>query len=173
MKDAFKDYLDRLVAKHAQVTGGLPTHPWDPDVDPSFWQGPPNKSKWLPWRPIEKTTKEDFDRRLSGLGPLHPSVDEYLNSYWFGVVDGAIGSWGLTLDASLPGLWPESFVEQAKSYADAHGGTLDHVPIGIEASGLLLVVNNRTGEVGLEDFERRTVQSIAPSLDEFFRALKA
>jgi hypothetical protein len=171
VKEAFKDFLDRLLAHHAAATGGLPTHPRDPDVDPSFWQGPADASQWMPWRPIEKTAKDNFAELLPDLGPLHPSLDAFFNSYWFGVVDGSIGSWSLTLDAHLPGLWPRSFASEARNYAAAHGGKLEQVPIGVEADGLLLVVNNRTGEVGLEDFERGTVEPIAANLTEFFKSL--
>jgi hypothetical protein len=170
--DAMGDFFDRMMRTWQAAGRGLPRLPWDPDVDQSFYQSAPDASEWSTWRPVKKSVRHDLAALAPDLGPIHPSIDAYVNSFWFGPIDGHLGPWALTLEPILPGLELDSLLAKARGYAAAHGGRLDHVPIGIELDGLQVVVDNRTGEVAIEDWERGTFETIAPSLDELFSRLQ-
>lgn len=171
MKSAIKEFFDRTFRKWEDGGFGLPTAPWRADVDPSIWQGPPNDEGYAPWRPLEKTVRHDLAALAPDLGPLHPSLDAYFNSWWFCALEGAHGPYGISLEVVLPGIELDSFLRKARGYAGAHGGRLDHVAIGVEFDGFLVVVDNRTGEVALEDFEQSSFEVIAPSLENLIRHL--
>ena len=172
MKEAMKDLFDRLLGSWEKSGLGLPRAPWDPDVEPFIWQSEPDENEWAAWRPVEKTVHHDLAAVAPDLEPLHPSVQEYFNSWWFCALDGRLGEHGLSLTRVLPGFELESFLRDARGYRGAHGGQLNHVPIGMESNGWLVVVDNHSGEVLLEDFERGELKPLAPSLAELLRRLE-
>jgi SecY interacting protein Syd len=172
MKRAMKEFFDRLMKSIADAGGGLPRVARDPDADPIVYQGAPDADDWVAWRPVEKTVRHDLRALAPDLPALHPSLEQYFNAYWFAALEGRVGSWTIALLPVLPGDEPESFLLGASDYAAAHGGRLDHVPIGSEHNGLQVVVDNRTGAVAIEDWERGTFTEIAPSLEELLLKLR-
>jgi hypothetical protein len=165
-KDGLRVFLDDLVKRYREAEDTLPTAPWDPDVAPWFWQGPPNEEEWAPWKPLEKTEYQDVRRMAPELAQAHASVDEYYNSWWFSLIEGAHRGHSITLDAVLPGLHPIGFVKRAQGFRRARAGREGRVPVGIEANGLIVVVDNGSGAVGLEDHETGVVHPLAPSLGD-------
>ncbi len=171
MKSAMNDFFDRLIAVHA-AAGAEPRVSRNPDAGPSIYHGAPDAYDSIAWRPMEKSARHDLAALAPDLGPLHPSLDEYFNSYWFASLEGRIGRWAISLYPVLPDLELDKFLRMARGYAQAHGGRLEHVPIGVEVNGLQVVVDNRTGAVAIEDWERGTFTEIAPSLNELLLRLQ-
>ena len=58
-------------------------------------------------------------------------------------------------------------------YVAEHGGVPSHLPVGSpHPSDLLLVIDNTTGEVAVEDHERGTFEMIAGGLAELIAGLR-
>ncbi len=173
MKDEMSRMFARLLASHEAAGAGLPRAPWDPDIEPFIWAGEPDAEEWCAWRPTVKTRPTDIAAAAPDLPALHPSIGDYFNSYWFCAIDGVLGTHSLTLEPVAPGIELDSFLGKARGYRRAHGGKLDQVPMGMEnRENLLVVVNNTTGDVALEDFERRSFLKIADSLDDLIERLQ-
>lgn len=172
MNDEMRAYFDRLIAAWEAAGEGLPRVPWDPDADPLLWQSEPDENEYVTWRPLPKTERHDVAAAAPDLAPLHPSLDAYFNAWWFAALEGRLGDYGITLLPVLPGRELDTFLAQARGYAEAHDGRLDHVPIGIEFDGLQVVVDNRTGEVAIEDWERGTFTVIAAGLEDLIARLE-
>ena len=49
---------------------------------------------------------------------------------------------------------------------------LDKIPIGVEGNGSLVVLNNVSGKVELEDFERGLFIEVSNSLNELISSLR-
>jgi hypothetical protein len=173
MKAAMRDYFERLLDAWARQHGTLPHTAWNEDADPAIYVGEPDAEEWIAWRPVEKTVRHDL-RELEVIRghPVHPSLEAYFNSYWFAAIGGRIGPYRLTLEPVLPGIEIESFLAETADYAQAHDGRLDSIPLGIDASGLLLVVDADSGRVLVEDVERQEFEEIAESLPQLIRQLE-
>ena len=59
-----------------------------------------------------------------------------------------------------------------EGYKRNHGEFLKKIPIGIEGNGLLVVVDNETGVIELEDFDRGTFEYIAGSIQELINNVR-
>jgi hypothetical protein len=75
------------------------------------------------------------------------------------------------LNPVIPGIELKDFKHETKLYKEAHNDQLFNIPIGIEANGLLLVVDNESGEVKLEDYERNSFEIISESLSKLIKNL--
>lgn len=160
--------LENCFARWLAQCGGvaLPPAPWSPRIESFIWSGAPTPSKWCRWRPQPKTRISDIAAAAPDLPPLHASIHRWFNSWWFCALEGQVGDNMLILEPVAPGIELDRFILQARAYARAHDGRLDRVPLGIESeSSLQVVVDNRTGSVGIEDWERGTVVEIASSLE--------
>ncbi|UOB61867.1 SecY-interacting protein Syd, partial [Bacillus thuringiensis] len=58
-----------------------------------------------------------------------------------------------------------------EGYKNNHN-KVDKTPIGVEGNGLIVVLDNVSGKVELEDFERGSFEEISDSLDELIASLK-
>jgi hypothetical protein len=164
IQDAMRKYFDRLIAAYAAAGAELRAER-DPDAEPFIYQGEPDSFGMSGWRPVEKTVRHDLAALAPDLGPLHSSIDEYFNSWWFCALEGQFDSFGLTLTPVVPGIELNSFLASARAYKAAHGGELLHAPIGVEFQGLQVLVRNTDGVVVIEDWERGTFQPIADDLE--------
>lgn len=64
-------------------------------------------------------------------------------------------------------------LESLKWYRSTHGGELKHVPIGMDvAQDLLVVVDNKTGVVFVEDHDRASFSPLAKDIAELFEGLR-
>ena len=171
MKSSMERCFRRWAAVSARLgSPELPPWPWDPDIEPFIWVGDPTASGWCAWRPVPKTRDAVLAGAAPALPPMHPSLDAYFNSFWFCTLEGPAKGrdHAVTLDGVMPGIELDAFLRNARSYARAHGGRLDHVSIGLEAvSDRLLVVDNGSGAVMTEDWNRDGTpffEPVAPSL---------
>lgn len=124
------------------------------------------------WRPRVKDEYFDLIQLEINSGIIvHQSVKDLLNSWWFGFLRIQIGDLFFELDSIIPGNYKSSFLLRLLGYRDAHGGKLDYIPIGMSMeTGILLVINNESGEVCTEDYELHMYSVISNSLEEFLIA---
>lgn len=59
-----------------------------------------------------------------------------------------------------------------KGYKKNYPDTLVKIPIGIEENGLLVVIENNSGTLQLEDFERGTFEYIAENIQALIGNLR-
>lgn len=71
----------------------------------------------------------------------------------------------------VPGIEFKGFKQETEVYKAAHNDQLVNIPIGIESNGLLLVVDNESEEVKLEDYERNSFEIISGNLSELIENL--
>ncbi|MBA4601728.1 SecY-interacting protein Syd [Thermoactinomyces mirandus] len=142
-------------------------------VDPHIYEGEVDEEGYISWKPIEKHKNHDLTRLENQLGVVfHPSIKEYFNSYWFATLDGFIGNHYIKLEAVLPNIELDSFTYMVKGYKSNHNNKLDHIPLGIEGNGLIVVVDNQYGTVQLEDFERKSFDMLADNIASLISQLK-
>jgi SecY interacting protein Syd len=172
MKTVIRELFDRMLANCRRNRQPFPAAPWDPDIESFIWRGVPSASGWCAWEPLEKTRVTNFSALAPDLGHLHDSISDYFNAWWFCSLEGRLGSSMLTFNPVAPGIEHDSFVSMARNYRRARP-SLNQIPIGLDnGSSLQVVVDNRTGVVSIDDWERGTFQEIAPSLDELLRRLE-
>jgi len=164
IKDAMQRYFKRLEDTYLAV-GELPRFERDPNVADFIYQSEPDTYGYSTWKATEKSTHHDLHAIAPDLGLLHPSIQEYFNSWWFCALDGRFDNFGISLIPVLPGVELESFIASARAYKKAHSDSLPRVPIGVEFNGLQVLVDNSSGEVVIEDWERGAVTLIAMSLE--------
>lgn len=171
---AMGGYFARLTTAWRESNGSLPKVPWQEDVDQWIYVSRPDEAEWVEWEPVNKDVPSDLAPIESQLGTsLHPSVKEYVNCFWFCSLGGTFRSRAIQLDPVLPGISPADFEDRVLGYCRVHGGRLRHVPIGLEADrGLLLVVDNSTGEIMVEDAEVGELQVLAGGLAELISGLE-
>ncbi|HDR7964465.1 TPA: SecY-interacting protein Syd, partial [Bacillus wiedmannii] len=65
----------------------------------------------------------------------------------------------------------DSFESNLEGYKNNHN-KVDKTPIGVEGNGLIVVLDNVSGKVELEGFERGSFEALSDSLDELISNLK-
>lgn len=138
-----------------------------------IYEGEIDDEGYISWLPVEMTVIQDFKKLEDELNiKFHPSLVEYFNSYWFADLDGFFKDYYICLESVLPDAEMVSFRESVKGYKKNHEGCLEKVPIGIEGNGLIIVIENSSGIVQLEDYERGTFSNIASNIEELIRNLR-
>jgi len=169
VKNALGTFFDELIKGYASTDDGLPIAPVRGDINHIIYVGKPDVEGWCKWRPIEKSKYYNFKEIEGEFGiKINDDIKEYFNSYWFLQVRATFKSNKITLDA----ITPEEELERLKrilmGYKDEHGGELKNIPIGTEMKrGYLIVVENLTGVVKFEDFDKKTIRKIAANIEEF------
>ncbi|WP_238158890.1 SecY-interacting protein Syd [Priestia megaterium] len=126
----------------------------------------------MAWKPLKKDVNsnfEDVEKELSV--QLHPNIKAYFNCYWFLELAGNYNGYDLVLNPVVPGIEFKGFKQETEVYKAAHNDQLVNIPIGIESNGLLLVVDNESEEVKLEDYERNSFEIISGNLSELIENL--
>lgn len=77
---------------------------------------------------------------------LHSSVKRYFNSYWFLELTGWFSSYHINLHPVVPGIKPGHFISLLKDYIESKNDIFKYIPIGFESNGMLIVLDNSTGE---------------------------
>lgn len=127
---------------------------------------------YIEWKPVEKlTTHELTDLEDEIPIRFHHSIKEYFNAYWFADLDGFINENYIKLEPVIPNYELNSFKELLKGYQKNHQNNLDKIPIGLEGNGLIVLVDNKTGEIILEDFERKSFNVIKEDLQSLILSL--
>jgi hypothetical protein len=172
VKKEMRDYFDRLQKAWQETQGSLPMTPWDETADPLIYVGEPGEDEWVAWQPKEKTVVHRLDKLEKRVGvSFHPSIHEYFNSYWFCLFGGVAGGYAVSLLPVVPGAELDAFTSQVLGAAAQCGGKLERIPIGFERNGLPVVVDNKTGQVGVEDWESGEVTPLASGLAELISVL--
>lgn len=112
---------------------------------------------------------EDVEKELKV--QLHPDIKAYFNSYWFLELAGIYNGYDLVLNSVVPRIKLQDFKQETRLYKAAHHHQFVNIPIGIESNGLLVVVDNKSGEVKLEDYERKSFERISGNLSGLIRGL--
>lgn len=178
VKDAMAVYFSRRLAS------GQPLQSADAeDSDPMLFLGPADDNGLVQWKPQPKSEVSDFseiERRASV--SLHSSIKDYYNAYWFLEFGGKYRAGSVSLDPVKPGVGLTELEDKlfgrtygayhVSGYITTHGGQLRHVPIGLHhGDDLLLVVDNASGEIAVEDHERGSFEVIAGGLAELIAGL--
>ena len=173
MRAEMAQYFDRLLQRWESEHGGLPRVPYDEEVDPIVYVGSPDDEEWIQWRPVEKAVSHDVADIAGrfGLG-IHPSVNQYWNSFWFCSLGGTFQRHGIDLSPVLPRREVADMEDAFAGYARAHQAGGGHAPIGVERNGLLVVVRDSDGVVCVEDYEQQSFREIAGSLAELIVQLR-
>lgn len=169
IKDAMKQYFQMRREKANKGLDFLFKTPIIDDEELVIYEGKADEDEYISWKPVEIPFEQDINSFLDM--NLHYTIEDYFNSYWFADLDGFYKNYYIKLQSVLPDEW-NSYIQLIDSYKNNHGDKLDKVPIGIEGNGLIVVVDNRSGVVYLEDFERGSFDSIADSLEVLIKTLK-
>ncbi|WP_342515297.1 SecY-interacting protein Syd [Sporosarcina sp. FSL K6-1522] len=138
-----------------------------------IYEGEVDEDEYISWKPVEMTVTQDFTRLEDEYDiSLHKSIVDYFNSYWFADLDGFFKEHYITLESVLPNTEISTFRESLKGYKKNHGDSLERIPIGIEGNGLLVVIENNSGIIQLEDFGRGTFEYIAENIQELIGNLR-
>jgi SecY interacting protein Syd len=166
VKLAMERYFDKLQSIYSKKSPPYPQTPYNEDVDDFIYVGEPDEYEWISWKPVVKSEKHDLAELSNRLNvEIHPSVKEYYNSFWFCSLGGKIGEFRIQLDEVLPNVELETFIDNLIGYKAAHNGLIENIPVGVETNqSLLVVVDNKTGEVKLEDYEIGAFTVLADSL---------
>src|SRR5690349_10537633 len=118
-----------------------------------IFEGEVDEDEYISWKPVEKSVSHDLKNLEEEFGiELHNSIIDYFNSYWFADLDGFFKEHYIKLETVLPNAELSSFQETMKGYKNNHDDRLENIPIGVEGNGLLVVIENDSGRVRLEDF---------------------
>lgn len=138
-----------------------------------IYDGEGDEDEYISWKPVEITVSQDLTSLENEFDlKLHKTIVEYFTSYWFADLDGFYQEHYITLEPVLPNSEISSFRESLKGYKENHGDSLKNIPIGIEGNGLLVVIENNSGIIQLEDFERGTLEPVAKNIQELIGNLR-
>ncbi|WP_035431938.1 SecY-interacting protein Syd [Bacillus sp. UNC322MFChir4.1] len=167
MKDEMGKYFDQLIEAWSGFNNSLPKVPWNDAIIPTIYEGEVDQDEYICWKPVEKNIIHDFRDIEQVLGIIfHESIKDYFNTYWFAELVGFYKSYNIILEPVLPGIELNNFVVQLIGYKEVHEDKLDNIPLGVEGgSSFLVVIDNNTGIVKLEDFETGKYEVISDSIE--------
>ncbi len=172
-KQIMKKYFQMRTELVAEGLDFLFKTPVNYDENLVIYKGEVDEDEYISWKPVEMTESQDFKTLKNDFKiDLHISIIDYFNSYWFADLDGFFKEHYIKLEPVLPGSELSSFIETLEGYKKNHGNILEKIPIGIEGNGLLVVIDNKSGIVQLEDFERGSFEHIAENLQELIGNLR-
>lgn len=173
MKSALRKYFELRREYFDKGLDFLFKAPYHPNHESMIDQGPKDEDDEILWKPIEKNIDHDFSHIERNYDiKLHHSIVHYFNSFWFVDLDGFISDHYIKLASVLPHRELMSFAQNLKGYRENHTNEVKKVPIGIEGNGLLVVLDNISGVVELEDFEKGSFEKIADTLEELILRLR-
>ncbi|WP_145409963.1 SecY-interacting protein Syd [Paenibacillus xylanexedens] len=165
MKQKLEDYFIRKYARWRKYKNSFPMISWDEDVPSFMYVGEINNENYVQWKAIPKDEIYDFSEVKNEYNiELHPDIKEYFNSYWFLELTGRYEDYSVILEPVVPGIGLRDFYRNLKEHHHSHGNQLKYIPIGFEADGLIILVDNETGKVFIEDHESQTYEKIAENL---------
>lgn len=124
------------------------------------------------WKAVEKDEIYDFKQIQDDFNfILNNDIKGYFNSYWFLELAGKYKNYSIILEPVIPGVGLRDFSFKLEEYFKSHNNQLNYIPIGFEANGLLIVMNNEIGKVYIEDHEKESYEEIANSIEELISYL--
>lgn len=171
IKEAMQKYFQMREKLILEGLGFLGKTPFNDDV--LIYEGKADEAGYISWQPVEMTETRNFVKLQNEFNiQLHKSIIDYFNSYWFADLDGFYKDYYIVLAPILPSKSICSFRETLKGYKASHADDLAKIPIGIEGNGLLVVIENDSGIIQLEDVERHTYEYIADNLQALIGSLR-
>ncbi|WP_410983051.1 SecY-interacting protein Syd [Bacillus cereus] len=165
MKAIMQHYFESYLLKWSDWNGTHPQIPFDAEIDQRLYIGEKDEDGYIFWKPREKDEYDDFQEFEKELNAtLHSDIKEYYNSYWFLEMIGWIDNYNISLFPVTPGIESFLFIERVQDYLFLRQGDEIYIPIGFESSGMLILMNNRTGEIVIEDFETEEYRHLSVSL---------
>jgi len=147
--------------------------PFDEDVESPIYFGEVDDEDYIGWKPVIKKEIHDFAMAEKKIGvKLHKSMIEYFNSYWFADMDGFIKTYYIILQSIRQREDIESYLDSLSQYMNNHGNTLQYIPIGIEGNGRIVVIDNQSGFILLEDYERGSFELLSTDLRQLIINLR-
>lgn len=165
MKQELDDYFKRKYARWRQYKNSLPMISWDEEVPSFMYIGEIDNESYVQWKEIPKVEIYEFSEVRDEYNiELHSDIKEYFNLYWFLELTGIYEDYSVILEPVVPGIGLRDFYRNLKEYYHSHRNQLKYIPIGFESEGFIILVDNETGEVLIEDHERGTYEKIADNL---------
>lgn len=88
------------------------------------------------------------------------------------MITGWFSSYNINLHSVIPGIEHNHFISLVKDYTESKDDNFKYIPIGFKSNGMLIVLDNNTGEIFVEDFELNEYKQIANSLESLISQLK-
>ncbi|RJG25512.1 SecY-interacting protein Syd [Paenibacillus thiaminolyticus] len=134
VQEALRHHFDDVLSYWSYSFGTLPKLPYDEAANPMLYQGEPDEEDYIFWKPAEKEKKDNFEVIEENLGlGLHPSIQQYFNSYWFLELQGFYHSKRIFLEPVEPDKDMISFFMTQKRYEERQATPFRHIQIGFIA----------------------------------------
>lgn len=174
VKIALSKYFEQMIKEYNKTKQKLPMAPKKKLKYSEIYIGESDEEGWCKWKPVEKNKINNFDQIEDILGiNINKDVKDYFNSYWFLRLDGEFKKKSINLEAVIPGEELDKFFKKLVGYKKAHNNEMKYIPIGMEEErGYLLVVENSTGKIKLENHDKGTFRTICANLEELITNLK-
>ncbi|MDR7241924.1 SecY-interacting protein Syd [Priestia megaterium] len=171
MKNVMEQYFKKLTGKWEEFNGTLPLIPWNEEVDAHIYVGSQDEEGYIVWKPLEKyenTNFQHFEQRMNMI--LHDDLKAYFNSFWFLEMIGWVSEYNINLYPVIPGVEPKAFRQRVKNYIFENENST-YIPVGFESNGMLVVMNNQSGEIFVENDEDKSYKYLSSSLKELISQL--
>ncbi|WP_140456850.1 MULTISPECIES: SecY-interacting protein Syd [Priestia] len=171
MKHVMKQYFKKLTGKWEEFNGTLPLISWNEEADANIYVGSQDEEGYIAWKHLEKcenTNFQQFEQEINVI--LHNDVKAYFNSFWFLEMIEWVSQYNINLYPVIPGVEPEAFCQRVKEYIlEKENST--YIPLGFESNGMLVVMNNESGEIFVENGEEKSYKYLSSSLKELISQL--
>ena len=174
INNVMKDFFDNMITGYEKTSQGLPMAPKIKVNNNDIFVGEVDEEGWSRWKPIKKDNKEKFEEIEELLNSsLNRDIKEYFNSYWFIQLEGTFKKKDISLQPVIPGAELKQFTQKLKAYIESHDGNTKFIPIGSEDdTGFLILLENDTGKIVKENYEKGSIKVIADSLSELINKLE-
>ncbi|MBR3607231.1 MAG: SecY-interacting protein Syd [Lachnospiraceae bacterium] len=172
MKTILYNFFERYIKMWKEFNDSEPCIPYDDSIEPILYIGTLDVDEYVQWLPKNKDVMTDFSMIEKEYNiVLNQDIKEYFNSYWFLNLQGFFKGINVFLEPVIPGKELDNFIQQLEGYYIIYK-ELNDIPIGFEVNNNnLIVINNITGKVYLNDLERNEKKYIARSLGDFIKSI--
>jgi len=176
VKAALERLLRRYVDNHERITGSLPTQEFDPAWVSHCQIGAPTAGGIICWKPRERDITADFTGLERALDTeVHPDIKTFYGSYWSGVLELEAVEGGVTLIQ----IWNDDDFDRLIENILGHAMAKQRIkaPLTVfvactDEGEHILSVDNKTGQVVLEEPGSAPIRAVAPTLAEFLDRLE-
>ena len=176
VKAALDRLLLRYVDSHERDTGSLPTQEFDPAWVSHCQIGMPAADGIIRWKPRGRDAIADFTGLERALDTeIHPDIKSFYGSYWSGVLELEAIEGGVTLIQ----IWNDDdfdrLIENILGHAMAKRRIKAPLTVFIACTDEeehILSVENKTGQVVLEEPGSAPIRTVSPTLAEFLDRLE-
>ena len=177
MSSAVEQALDHFIESHLQITANQPPQiEFDSQWPSECYQGEPNNDGLIDWQPVRQQQHNDLFERIEQAleTTIHPDLKAYYNRYWSDPLAAHYPKGQL----NLLFVWNTEDLERLRANLIGHalGRQRLKQPLSFffgctVPEEFVLVLDNDSGQVMLEQPGKRKSDLIAPSLAEFLTQL--